>query len=79
MNSSVPWHRGTHTSASAAVRAAIKHAEQFAGVLQPQVRRDIALGQVALWLRMQDSAASARMAATAIEMGDAIVAHYAQM
>ena len=70
---------GTHKLASAAVRAAIRHAEQFAGVLQPQVRRDISLGQVALWLRMQDSAASASMAATAIEMGDAIVDHYAQM
>jgi len=63
-------------TAKAAVKSAIAHAEQFAAFLQPQVRRDIALGQVTLWARMQDGEASAKLAATVVEMGDEIVSHY---
>jgi|APGre2960657468_1045069.scaffolds.fasta_scaffold83087_3 hypothetical protein len=70
--------KGTTMSATAkaAVKAAIKHAEQFAVFLQPQLRRDIALGQVTLWARMQDGEATAKLAATVVAMGDEIVAYY---
>jgi hypothetical protein len=63
-------------TAKLAVKAAIKHAEQFSQFLQPQIRRDIALGQIALWARMQDGEATAKLAATVVAMGDEIVAHY---
>jgi hypothetical protein len=63
-------------TAKAAVKAAIKHAEQFSDFLQPQIRRDIALGQVTLWARMQDSEATAKLAENVVAMGDEIVAYY---
>jgi hypothetical protein len=66
-------------TAEQAVKAAINHADQFSAVLQPQMRRDIALGQVTLWARMQDGAATAKLASTLIEMGDRIVAHYSAL
>lgn len=66
-------------TAEHAVKAAINHADQFSAVLQPQMRRDIALGQVTLWARMQDGEPTARLAATLIEMGDKIVAHYSAL
>jgi hypothetical protein len=70
--------KGTKMSnaAKAATKAAIKHAEGFADFLQPQVRRDIALGQVTLWARMQDGEATARLAENVVAMGDDIVAYY---
>lgn len=66
-------------TAKAAVKSAIAHAEQFAAFLQPQVRRDIALGQVTLWARMQDGDATAKLATTVVEMGDEIVSHYSAL
>ena len=66
-------------TAKAATKAAINHAEQFAAFLQPQVRRDIALGQVTLWARMQDGEATAKLAATVVAMGDEIVSHYSAL
>lgn len=59
-----------------AVKLAIIYAEQYAQVLRPEVRRDIALGRVAMWARMQDAVPSATLAQNVIDMGDAIVAHY---
>ena len=73
--------KGTTMSntAALAVKAAIKHAEQYASFLQPQVRRDIALGQVTLWARMQDGEATAKLAQTVVAMGDEIVSHYSAL
>lgn len=67
------------TSAKNAVFRAIAHAEQYAAVLTPQVRRDIALGHVTLWARMQDDPSSARLAETIVQMGDEIVLHYSAL
>jgi hypothetical protein len=64
------------TTAKTVLKAAILYAEQFDSFLQPRVRRDIALGQVTLWARMQDGEATAKLAATIVEMGDEIVSHY---
>lgn len=63
-------------TAEQAVKAAIRHADQFSAVLQPQMRRDIALGQVTLWARLQDGEPTAKLASTLIEMADKIVAYY---
>jgi len=67
------------TVAKSQVKIAIAHAEQFASVLQPAVRRDIALGRVAMWARLQDAGATERLAQNVIEMSDAIVAHYSSL
>jgi hypothetical protein len=66
-------------TAKMAMRTAILHAEQFAEILQPLVRRDIALGRITLWARMQDSGPSEKLAATVVEIGDAIVSHYSSL
>lgn len=62
-----------------AVKGAIAFAESSSAVLTPQVRRSIALGQIVMWARQQDAEPSAKLAAAVIEMGDAVVDHYAKL
>jgi hypothetical protein len=68
-------------SAKAAVSEAIRYAENFSEMLQPRLRRDIALGRVTMWARVQDSdlAAKLSLSKTVVLMGDAICAHYSSL
>jgi hypothetical protein len=67
------------STAQAKVKEAIAHAESFSAFLRPSLRKDIALGQVAMWARMQDSEPSAKLFQTVVSMSDAIVSHYANI
>ena len=66
-------------AAKAAVSEAIKYAEKFSEMLQPRLRRDIALGRVTMWARVQDNDPTAKLSKMVVLMGDAICAHYSSL